>query len=527
MLPLASWKAVAAPASAAIAGVAIHDDDGGGGEEEEDGNNSSNKEAAASTCSCVIFRLDDVQDEWLEPVQAAIIDKFIEKNAPLDLAVIMNSIGNDPAIVTKVRQALATGLIETALHGWNHVSYANLTLSEQHDTLKAANEKMQDLFGRKSAIFVPPYNEYNENTLKAMNQLGLKIISPEFDSEIESIYNPDEPDSPDNKVYKAIAGGSDTIIKDQFGVYHLPQVIGFYTYDSDPPTKTPLSKIESQIDSAIASYGYAVVTLHPQDFTVKDAGNNPTEELSGNEIKDLDTLITWITDSGYSIQTFSRASHVPLPPIIDNVPPDITAPPDKAIVSSSKLTKVDDLGSPTVSDNADPSPSVKNDATTRHGKGAGSFFVFEQGTTKVTWTATDKAGNTSNATQYVTVASTNDTVAPIGTIDAPTNGTIIKGSLSSPPPSTNTTTTGTAGAYIQVRGTAFDYESGVKVVEVRTNDTEYEIANQVTPGSWSNWTATLLVTHSGDTEVEARVTDFFGNQKWETNVVKVSLDSKQ
>jgi len=103
-------------------------------------------------------------------------------------------------------------------------------------------------------------------------------------------------------VYKATAGSD---IKDSQGIYHMPQVVGFYTYDSEPPTKTPLSTIESKIDSTIASYGYAVVTLHPQDFTVKDAGNNPTDTLSQEEMNDLDSLLTWISNQNYHVETFS------------------------------------------------------------------------------------------------------------------------------------------------------------------------------------------------------------------------------
>jgi peptidoglycan/xylan/chitin deacetylase (PgdA/CDA1 family) len=497
---------------------------------------NGNMEGTEVACNCVIFRLDDIQDDWLVPVQAAIMDKFIEKDAPLDIALIMNAIGNDSAIVTKIRQATSTGLIELSLHGWNHVPYSNLTLQEQYDTLKEANAKMQDTFGRKTSIFVTPYNKYDENTLKAMSQQGLKIISAEFDSEIESIYDSDRPDNPRNKIYKAISSTNDSIsaspsssssssfsdIKDQYGVYHLPQAVGFYTYDSDPPTKTPLSLIAEKIDNTIRDYGYVVVTLHPQDFTVKDASNNPTDALSKAEMKDLDTLITWITNSGYSIQTFSRATHVSLPPIIDNVPPDITPPPDKALVSSSKLTRIDDLGSPIVSDNADPKPSVMNDAI-KHEKGAKSFYLFDHGTTKVIWTATDKAGNASNATQYITIALTADTTVPTITIDSPANGTIIKGNVSSSSSSSLPSSTSTGPYYIQVRGTASDDESGVKVVEVRTNDTDYQMARQVVKGSWSNWTATLPVKGAGNTEIIARVTDFFGNQQWETNVVQVSL----
>ena len=64
-----------------------------------------------------------------------------------------------------------------ALHGWNHVDYTKLSEQEQKATLLKANEKMQKLFGHKSEIFIPPFNTFNNNTLRAMSQIGLKIIS--------------------------------------------------------------------------------------------------------------------------------------------------------------------------------------------------------------------------------------------------------------------------------------------------------------------------------------------------------------
>ncbi|MEO9363589.1 MAG: polysaccharide deacetylase family protein [Nitrososphaera sp.] len=301
------------------------------------GNAPAKAHALTDACNCVIFRLDDIQDSWIVPVQSAVIDKFVEKNTNLDLAIIMNHIGNDPAIVDKVREAIATGLIETSVHGWEHVDYRTLSLSEQQDTLEKANQKMEDLFGSRTGVFVAPYNAYNDDTLKAASQAGLTILSAEFDQEIASVYDPDNPDSPDNKVYKATAGSD---IKDSQGVYHLPQVGGFYTYDSEPPTKTPLSTIESKIDGAIASYGYAVVTLHPQDFTVKDAGNNPTEALSQAEMDDLDSLLTWINDQNYHVGTFSGTvnnSKAPAPATGDDndtAASDLIAPLVNTITSS-------------------------------------------------------------------------------------------------------------------------------------------------------------------------------------------------
>jgi hypothetical protein len=45
------------------------------------------------------------------------------------------------------------------------------------DSLYKANMKMQNLFGKPSSVFIPPYNQFDNSTLDAMRQLGIKIIS--------------------------------------------------------------------------------------------------------------------------------------------------------------------------------------------------------------------------------------------------------------------------------------------------------------------------------------------------------------
>ena len=92
--------------------------------------------------------------------------------------------------------------------------------------------------------------------------------------------------------------------------------------------------------------------------------------------------------------------------IVDTTPPSITAPVDIAQEAIGPLTTLETLGTPTVSDNVDPSPAVTNDAP------PGGFPV---GSTTVTWTVTDDAGNTAVANQTVTIT---DTTAPSITVPA-------------------------------------------------------------------------------------------------------------
>jgi len=84
----------------------------------------------------------------------------------------------------------------------------------------------------------------------------------------------------------------------------------------------------------------------------------------------------------------------------DNVPPRITAPPDITTGGGPPEGREVDLGTPQVSDNADPNPRVTNDAPR----------IFPPGRTVVTWTATDASGNRATAQQVVVV----DTNRPKG-----------------------------------------------------------------------------------------------------------------
>jgi hypothetical protein len=131
----------------------------------------------------------------------------------------------------------------------------------------------------------------------------MKVISAEFDKELPRIYNPQQPQSASNKIYKAISSSD---IEDDHGIYHLPQAIGFYNYSTNVPTQTPLNAMEASIDNSIAAYGYAVVTLHPQDFAVKDASNTPTNAVDPKEMSDLNSLITYILKHGYVLKDYQQ-----------------------------------------------------------------------------------------------------------------------------------------------------------------------------------------------------------------------------
>ena len=275
----------------------------------------------STACNCVVFRMDDLQDYWIRTAQITAMNLFLSKHIPLSLAIIMNSIGNDSQVVDKIREGSKgpNALFELTLHGWDHVNYADLSEKEQTDTLKKANDKMLQLFGNKSNIFVTPYGSFDADTNQAMNNVGVHILSAE-------LVNEEKFDG--NASISYANGFSDSISKIQYVpnnnnnnnraisydqnptpglVYHFPAMSFFYEHeDGSPAIKTPIQQILVETKNNIQKYGYSVILFHPQDFVERDdKGNLMGSRINMSEANDLSHLIDSLIQEKIPIVHFS------------------------------------------------------------------------------------------------------------------------------------------------------------------------------------------------------------------------------
>lgn len=101
------------------------------------------------------------------------------------------------------------------------------------------------------------------------------------------------------------------------------------------------------------------------------------------------TTVTWTVVDGSG----ANASGTQAITVVDTTAPTVQAPADMQVTSTGNLTMVN-IGNATVSDLVDPAPQLSNNMPANG---------FPEGTTPVTWTATDNSGNTSSAMQMVTV----------------------------------------------------------------------------------------------------------------------------
>ena len=81
---------------------------------------------------------------------------------------------------------------------------------------------------------------------------------------------------------------------------------------------------------------------------------------------------------------------------------------------------------------------------------------------------------------------------------------------------------------INVAGTASDESggSGIQKVEVKVGSNPFKLATATGPGGsadWSTWSASDVVTSSGNTTVIGRATDNAGNTKDDTITVTVAF----
>ncbi|MDQ3851595.1 MAG: polysaccharide deacetylase family protein [Thermoproteota archaeon] len=239
--------------------------------------------------------MDDIQDYWITPGQLAAMNQFTTRNQSLTTGIIMDIIGNDSSIVNKVKQGIDSGLFELAVHGWNHTEYAKLSEEEQRNSMNDSNRKMRELFGNASDIFIPPLDSFNQDTIDAMEQVGMDIINANESSIDELQLRSDN----ESQALSSVAIQSKNIS-------YIPSTIAFKDYYGGQYIQNSVEDIFNNVTQSISRSGYAVIVFHPQDFMKIDANGTITNELDENPMRELSRLIDLVLSNNIHIGSFSE-----------------------------------------------------------------------------------------------------------------------------------------------------------------------------------------------------------------------------
>jgi peptidoglycan/xylan/chitin deacetylase (PgdA/CDA1 family) len=148
----------------------------------------------------VVFRYDDYSSRSNTALEEKILQAFSRNKAcctfsiiPLVTAVDYLDIHSQEVIpltpdkVEIARQAMAAGAMDAAQHGYSHqrqgyargwyTEFEGLDYDSQFYKIRSGKVFLERILGAKIITFVPPYNSYDDNTLKVLEKFDFRCLS--------------------------------------------------------------------------------------------------------------------------------------------------------------------------------------------------------------------------------------------------------------------------------------------------------------------------------------------------------------
>ena len=153
----------------------------------------------------VVFRFDDYSARSSTAMELRIIDAFRNNEASFTIGVIPFICADDvhdPSpqdivpLTTKKADILRTGyedgILDIALHGYSHqtnnaenmMEFSSLDYNIQIERLAKGKRFLEHVIGAPVTTFIPPWNKYDLNTLRALEELGFSTLSADDGGEV-------------------------------------------------------------------------------------------------------------------------------------------------------------------------------------------------------------------------------------------------------------------------------------------------------------------------------------------------------
>ena len=227
-------------------------------------------------CNCVAFKIDNIQDFWLNDVQNKLIETFSKNKVPVTISILGKFFGSDPKIVDFLKQEIQNSKnhISVAIRGWELVDHSEYGVEEQSSSIDETNKQLIKKLGIKSTIFSPPFGKFNDNTLNALKQNDISYITATVSTDTANfksrpIHIPE--------------------------TYYLPNLL-----DDDPFLQgTVVEKMITKIKDQQNKFGYALINTQPSDFAVRDGEFK--NEVNLDRMKLFEDLILEIKNNNMKI----------------------------------------------------------------------------------------------------------------------------------------------------------------------------------------------------------------------------------
>jgi hypothetical protein len=222
----------------------------------------------------VTIRVDDFQAWWLEDIQNALAQFFIENWVPGVFGVVPEGIEYDAEFARAILEWNNSGIIEISQHGLDHQrpSLAELTAAEQEVKITNGFELLTSI-GIWPNSFIAPFGEMNQTTARILEGLGLSVVFNPLELDLET---------------DLLVLSSEVFLcnPDLNG-----ETCGRYASFKDP--KTILAEIEAAGNEVV------ILSLHMQDFE----SASEDEVLDTEKLEQFHEVVEMLWDEGYTITT--------------------------------------------------------------------------------------------------------------------------------------------------------------------------------------------------------------------------------
>jgi peptidoglycan/xylan/chitin deacetylase (PgdA/CDA1 family) len=240
---------------------------------------------AIRNCSCVAFRLENVQDYYEIESAQAIINAFLETNSSVTAGIITNFFGTDITITSFLQDVAAQThcyRVEIANNGYNFEDFSQLNGTDQVNRLQLAQTALNGRFGYLPKTFLPPFDAVNQELFTSVRTAGISVISSQEDLDPP----PYETNYTDLWRFPALASFGET----------LP--------GNNASTPVSVDQVFNEVRQQFNTRGFAVVKLQPRTFGL---GTEATSTgVNQTTISELKNLILRIKESGLRLVTLGE-----------------------------------------------------------------------------------------------------------------------------------------------------------------------------------------------------------------------------
>jgi peptidoglycan/xylan/chitin deacetylase (PgdA/CDA1 family) len=153
-------------------------------------------------------------------------------------------------------------------------------LQEQSDSIRLTNEQLFDILGVKSNIFSVPFGKFNDDTITAMHENNISYLS--------GIAVTDKPDFKSKPFHVSETSSLTSLLED------------------DPFYKgTIVDKFSAKIEAQQNQYDYALVSMQPSDFAMRDDSGEIINQINKERIQQLRELIEYLKEQNIQIVSIS------------------------------------------------------------------------------------------------------------------------------------------------------------------------------------------------------------------------------